>query len=56
MVQPMEGAVVRKTTLFFFYVKMFRVQIPGKVNSLYSLKYLIIDYYIQYNKSEFDAQ
>ena len=50
-VQPMEGAVVRKMTLFLFHTKRFRVGIPGEVNSLYSLRYLQIDYYtvVQYS-------
>ena len=51
----MEGAVMRKTTLFLFHMYRFRVWTPGKVNSLYSLRYLLIDYYIHYNKSDFDA-
>ena len=55
MVHPMEGAVVRKMTLLFFYVKRFQVQTPGELNSLYSLRCLLIDCYIHYNKSEFDA-
>ena len=35
-------------------MKRFQVRTLGEVNSLYSLKYLIIDYYNHYNKSEFD--
>ena len=38
MVQPMEGAVVRKTTLFLFHMIKFWVRTPGEVNSLYSLR------------------
>ena len=49
MVQPTEGAFVKKTTLFFFHMKRFRVRIPGEVNSLYSLSYLQIHYYKHYN-------
>ena len=44
-VQPMEDTVVRKTTIFLFYMKRFRVRTAGEVNSLYSLTYLQIDYY-----------
>ena len=33
-VQPMEGAVVRKTTLSFFHMNRFRVRISGEVISL----------------------
>ena len=51
----MEGTVVRKTTIFLFNMKMFRVQTPDDVNSLYSLRYLQNHYYKHYNKSEFDA-
>ena len=38
MVQPMEGAVVRKTTIVFFYKNRFRVQTPGEVNTLNAFK------------------
>ena len=48
-VQPMEGAVVRKMTLFLLHMKKFRVRIPSKVNSLYSLRYLQIHYYKHYH-------
>ena len=51
----MEGAIVRKTTLFLFHMKRFRVWTPGEVNILYCLRYLLIEYYIHYNKLEFDA-
>ena len=44
-----------KIALFLFRMNRFQVQTPGKLNSLYSLRYLIIDYYIHYKKSEFDA-
>ena len=54
-VQSMEGAVVRNTNLFLFHIKMFQVRIPGEVKSLYSLRYLQIDYYINFNKLEFDV-
>ena len=54
-VQPMEGVVVCKTTIFLFHIKRFPVRTPVDVNSLYSLRYLIIDYCIQLNKLEFDA-
>ena len=44
-VQPMEGAVVRKTTLLLFHMKRFLVRTLGEVNSLYSLRYLQNDFY-----------
>ena len=31
-VQPMEGAVVRKTTIFLLHMKRFWVRITGEVN------------------------
>ena len=43
-VQPMEGAVVRKATLFLSHMKRFRFRTPGDINSLNSLRYLLIDY------------
>ena len=46
--QPMEGAVMSETTILLFHINMVRVQTPGEVNSLYSLMYLINDYYIHY--------
>ena len=49
MVQPVEIAVVRKTTLFLFHTNRFWFQTPGEVNIFYSLRYFIIDYYIHYN-------
>ena len=52
----MEGYPVRKTTSFLFYMKMFQVRTPGKLNSLYSPRYIVIDYYKHINKSEFNAQ
>ena len=51
----MEGAVVRKKTLFLFHTKRFQVRIPGEVNSLYYLRYLQIHYYKQYNKLEING-
>ena len=45
---PMEGVVVRKPTILFFHMKRFRVQTQGEVSSLYSLRYLIFDYYKHY--------
>ena len=53
-VQPMEGAVVRKTTIFLFHMKRFWVLIQGEVNILYFLWYLQIHYYKHYKKSETD--
>ena len=44
-----------KNDFFLFHMKMFRVLTLDKVNCLYSLRYLLIDYYIHYNKFEFDA-
>ena len=49
----MEVTGVRKTTLFLFDMNIFRVQTPGKVNSLYSLRYILVNYYIQYNNTLF---
>ena len=49
MVQPMEGTVVQKKTLFLFHMKRFLVRNPGEENSLYYLRYLLIDYDIHYS-------
>ena len=51
----MEGAVVRKMTLLLFHMKRFWVRTLGEVNSLYSLRYFLIDYYKHYNKLVFNA-
>ena len=53
--QPTEGSVECKTTLVLFHMKRFQVWTPGEVNILYYLRYLVIEHYIHYNKSEFDA-
>ena len=53
--QPTKGPVVNNKTYFLFHMKIFRVWTLGKVNSLCSSRYLVIDYYKHYNKSEFDA-
>ena len=36
--QPMEDAVMQKTTLFLFHMNMFWLRTPGEVNSLSSLE------------------
>ena len=51
----MEGAVVRKMILFLFRMRRFWAWTLDEVNILYYLRYIIIDYYIHFNKSEFDA-
>ena len=55
-IQPMEGTVMRRTTIFLFHMKRFWVQSPSKVNIIKYLKVSYIDYYMYYIKNlEFDA-
>ena len=53
-VQPMEGAVVCKTIIFLFHMKRFRFE-PRTKKKLLILRIILIDYYKQYNKLEFET-